>query len=324
MFTSTAAAAIVILAGLAQPIGSPRQAVDNGKPAPKEAQPVAAAAARDDSAAEKIGFKLGTQAWTFRDRSAFEAVDTAKMLGLKYIEFFSGQQLMKDNTDIKMGPELSKEHREALKKHLKDSGVTAVSFGVVGFSTGKPDDEAKARAIFDFAQDMGMKTITCEPEENAWDMVEKLAGEYKITAAVHNHPKPSHYWHPEVVLKAIKGRKNCGACADLGHWPRSGLTPLQCVKELDGKIITVHFKDIKDGQDQPWGTGNSDVRAIMKELRRQKFAGVLSLEYETGAGKELEENARKCIAFFDRVCAEIVAEEAKAKNEKPAVPGEKK
>ena len=38
-------------------------------------------AVRDDAAAEKLGWRLGAQAWTFRDRTAFEAIATAHRLG---------------------------------------------------------------------------------------------------------------------------------------------------------------------------------------------------------------------------------------------------
>src|SRR5689334_25365743 len=49
--------------------------------------------ARDDWAAEKLGWKMGTQAWTFKDRSAVEAVEAAWRLGLKDIEFYPGPRL---------------------------------------------------------------------------------------------------------------------------------------------------------------------------------------------------------------------------------------
>jgi hypothetical protein len=53
--------------------------------------------ARDDAAAEKLGWRLGVQAWTFRDRTAFEAIDTAAALGLRYIELYPGQQLSSEH-----------------------------------------------------------------------------------------------------------------------------------------------------------------------------------------------------------------------------------
>lgn len=267
-----------------------------------------AAKSRDDSAAEKLGWKLATQAWTFRDRTAFAAIQTAEELGLKYIELYPGQDLGKDYPGAKVGPEMNHEQRTELRKHLAKSHVKLMNFGVVGFKK----DEAEARKVFEFAKEMGIETITCEPALDAWDMVEKLAEEYKINAACHDHPKPSTYWNPDTVLANVKDRsKRLGACADTGHWPRSGLNAVECLKKLEGRIICLHFKDIAPadatGKDQPWGTGANNARAMLQELHRQGFKGVISLEYETGEGAELEKNAAKCIAFFDSVAKDLAA-----------------
>lgn len=254
------------------------------------------AAVRDDSAAEKLGWQLGVQAWTFRDRTAFEAIDTAAKLGLHYIELYPGQAYSPEHKDLKVGPELGEEQRVALQKHLADAKVKAVSFGVVGLSK----DEKEARRIFEFAKAMGLENLSCEPEPDAYELVDKLCNEYGINAAIHNHPKPSRYWDPATVLEAIKGRsKRMGSCSDTGHWPRSGLVPVECLKKLEGHIVELHFKDITDGVDQPWGTGKGDARGMLAELKRQGFRGLFSLEYEDGEGAVLEANAARCIAFFD-------------------------
>ena len=284
-----------------------------------------AAPPRDDSAAEKLGFTLGTQAWTWRERTAFEAIEMAQALGLKRIELYPGQKLSKETGEVKVGPELTAEQRAMLKKKLSDCAVTPNSFGVVGI----PNDEAKARVNFEFVKDMGMQTVTCEPEKDAWDLTSKLADEYKLNVAIHNHPKPSFYWNPATVLEAIKGRSpRMGACADTGHWPRSGLSPVDQLKALSGHIVELHFKDIivddahKGGEDRPWGTGQGNAKGMLEELRRQGFKGVILLEYEVTSGKELEENAQKCVKWFDEACAQILAAEAHAppagKNAQPA------
>ena len=96
--------------------------------------------------------------------------------------------------------------------------------------------------------------LVAEPPTNALDIVEKLCIEYNIKVAIHDHPKGhSIYWNPEAVLAAIKGRTPLmGACADVGHWVRSGLDPVECLKKLDGHIIALHFKDLnKYGPDAP-------------------------------------------------------------------------
>jgi sugar phosphate isomerase/epimerase len=135
---------------------------------------------------------------------------------------------------------------------------------------------------------------------------------YNINAAVHDHPKPSRYWSPDIVIEAIRNRgMRVGACADTGHWSRSGLKPVECLHKLAGRIITLHFKDIAGGEDKPWGTGDGDARGMLEELHNQGFRGVFSLEYETGQGAELEANAARCIAFFDKVAAELAAADEK-------------
>jgi sugar phosphate isomerase/epimerase len=269
-------------------------------------------APRDDRAAEHLGWQLGVQAWTFRDRTTFETIDTCKALGLKYIELYPGQKLA-PGSDVAVGQDMTPEQIAMLQKKLAASGVRPMAFGVVGF--GK--DEAAARKTFTFVRALGIPTITCEPDADAWDVVAKLADEFEITIACHDHPKPSHYWNPETVLAAVKDRsQRLGACADTGHWPRSGVDPVEGLRTLAGRIRSLHFKDIAPadakGEDKPWGTGGGKAAAQLAELHRQGFRGLVSIEYETGAGKELEANVARCIAFFDAQARELAAKKAPA------------
>jgi sugar phosphate isomerase/epimerase len=270
----------------------------------------AAAVPRDDAAAEKLGWRLGAQAWTFRDRSAFEAIATAHRLGMKYIELYPGQPLAPEMKDVKVGPEMGEKPFAALKKKLADEQVKAVSFGVCDLQK----DEAVARKTFEFAKALGLENLSSEPAPEALDTVSKLADEFQIKVAFHNHPKgSSRYWEPQVVLDAVKGRSTkLGACADTGHWTRSGLKPVDCLKLLEGRVVELHFKDLgefgKDSAaDVPWGTGKSDARGILAELKRQGFQGLISVEYETGAGAEVEQSVAKCVAFFDATARELTA-----------------
>jgi sugar phosphate isomerase/epimerase len=57
--------------------------------------------------------------------------------------------------------------------------------------------------------------------------------------------------------------------------------------------------------DVPWGTGRGDMKGMMAELKRQKFNGYVSIEYEFGDVKHLDENLPKCVEFFDKTAAEL-------------------
>lgn len=123
---------------------------------------------------------------------------------------------------------------------------------------------------------------------------------------MHNHPQPSAYWNPENLLKAVAGRSQMiGSCADVGHWGREGLDPSECLKKLEGHIISLHFKDIAPKQegaaeqhDVVWGTGMLDMKAMLRELERQDFEGVFSIEYEYNWEHSVPD-LKQCIRYFN-------------------------
>ncbi len=209
---------------------------------------------------------------------------------------------------------LSEKDQQAILDKLKADGISPqfVNMGVVQL----PPDEARSRQVFEFAKKFGIDTLVAEPEPAALDTVEKLCKEYNIKVAIHDHPKGhSIYWNPDSVLAAIKGRTPLmGACADVGHWMRSGLDPLECLKKLDGHIICLHFKDLNEmgpaAHDVPWGTGVGQTKALMQELKRQNFHGAFCVEYEYHWETSQPEIAQ-CVKFFNTTCDELVAAEAK-------------
>lgn len=254
-------------------------------------------------AMEKLGWKLSCQAYTFREMSAFETIDTLHSLGIRYIEFYPGQRFSKEKPDVKLDHTMSPELIEELQKKLKEARVTPVNYGVVGLS----NNETANRKVFDFAKKLGLLTIVSEPPEDSFELLDRLCQEYGINVALHDHPKPSKYWDPETVLKVSEGRsKRIGACADTGHWYRSGLVPLDCLKKLEGRIISFHLKDLTpDKRDTPWGTGVCDVKGMLAEVKRQGIHPVFSVEYESTSGAELVSNVAKCRDYFSSVATEL-------------------
>jgi sugar phosphate isomerase/epimerase len=265
----------------------------------------------DNDALKTLGWKLSCQFWTFRQYTAFETLDILHAMGIHHAEFYPGQKLSVEKEDVHVGPDMSDEDIAALKAKLAEYKIIPNNFGVADVNQG----EAATRKLFEFAKKMGIKTIVAEPEDKSFDLLDKLTEEYKINIAIHDHPKPSHYWNPDVLLAAIKGHsKRIGACADIGHFVRSGLSAVDSVKKLDGHIISLHFKDVMPDSepgnyagygDVVWGTGKVDCAAIMDELQRQKFKGVMSIEYEKTTGQELIDNVEKSVQFFSKHAGEL-------------------
>lgn len=266
--------------------------------------------AADQTPAEKLGWKLAIHSYTFQKFSIFDAIDKTADLGVKYMSI-SGSLIM-DGTNKHTTVDISAEDRKRIDEKLKSRGFgNFLNIGVVQL----PADEAKSRKVFEFAKAWGIDTLVAEPAPEALDTVEKLCKEYNIKVAIHDHPKPNHYWNPDVVLAAIKGRTPLmGACADVGHWMRSGLDPLECLKKLDGHIIALHFKDLNEmglkAHDVPWGTGVGKMKELMAELKRQHFHGAFCVEYEYHWENSSPEIAQ-CVKFWNDTCAELAAEPAK-------------
>ena len=264
-------------------------------------------------------WKLAVQSYSFKKFTFFEGIEKTAELGLCYIEGSGGRKISPEIqnvefTQLRQDGEEFKQAREAVKKKLRDSGVKLVSYGVVGL----PNDEAECRKVFDFAKEMGFDVIIAEPPVDALDLIERLCKEYNMKVALHNHPMPSLYWHPNLVLEALEGRSELmGACADTGHWMRCGINPVWALKKLEGRIISLHLKDINDygevdTHDVPWGTGKGKVKEVLEELNRQKFKGIIAIEYEYN-WEDSVPDIKQCIDYFNNVVSELPKEEPEIK-----------
>ena len=257
------------------------------------------------SAADQLGWQLAVHSYTFRLFPIHEAIKKTAGTGIKYMSISGSVNMGGPKAESTM--KLTAPEKETIRQELVSAGIAPqfVNMGVVTL----PAKEEESRKVFEFAKQMGIGVLVAEPANDAMDTVEKLCKEYNIKVALHNHPKPSHYWNPDVVLAAIKGRSPLiGACADTGHWVRSGLNPLECLKKLDGHIICLHFKDLSENSpkahDVPWGTGISNAKGMMTELKRQGFKGAFCVEYETNWENSAPEIA-ECAKFFNATCAEL-------------------
>jgi sugar phosphate isomerase/epimerase len=239
-------------------------------------------ATKTDSSASSItkDWKIGVQLWTFHTAGPFvTSIEKTDSAGLKYVEAFPGQPLgggMKDTFGIRMSPE----SKAKLKQLLQSKGIQIVAMGVI-----VPKTLGEWKQYFDLAKEFGLSYITAEPLKNQWDGIDSLAGIYGINVAIHDHPRPNPYWHPDSVLAATKGHPHIGSCADVGHWARNGLDPVECLKKLEGHVFGVHLKDIDSAgnthaKDLVVGTGVIKFTPIFEELKRQHFKGMFSIERE--------------------------------------------
>lgn len=247
------------------------------------------------------GFAIGCIVYTFDHFTLFEALEQTAAAGGKVVELSAKTSLSKEEPNVAFDYHASPEVIRKVKDKLAQCGLTAVNYAVIPF----PPNEAAGRKLFEFAKTMGLRAITTESPE-AIDLMERLVKEYDIMIAFHDHPRqrnnPTYrMWDPNYVLSLVKDRDpRMGACADTGHWARSGLKPVECLRILKGRVVSSHLKDLNQmgpgAHDVPYGTGVCDIAGILDELRTQGFEGNLSIEYEYNWDHSLPEVAQ-CIGF---------------------------
>ena len=226
-------------------------------------------------------WKFGVALWTFHDVDFPQALDRVDSAGLKYIEpntFTKAGAELKDSIIMSLSPA----GIEKLKAMIAQKGLTCESIYIAG------DTSIKSWVRqFDIAKQFGVQFVTTEPPLNMWNQIDSLAGAYGIKVAIHEHWKGfSHYWDTDTTLMALKDHPNFYVCADLGHWPKSGVDPLDAVKKLSGHIIAVHFKDIAAYNDPKLkdvvtGTGVVKFPEIFAELKKQNFNGHIYIERDS-------------------------------------------
>lgn len=223
-------------------------------------------------------WKFGIALWTFHTVNFPQSLDKVDSSGLKYIEpntFHNAGPEFKDSMIL----QLSADGIEKLKNIISSKGLTCKSIYIVGDSTIQ-----SWKKQFDIAKQLGVEYVTTEPPLDMWDSIDSLAGAYGVKVAIHEHWKGvSHYWNTDTTLMAIKNHPNFGVCADLGHWPKSGVDPVEAVKKLSGHIIGIHLKDIAAFNnpallDVPVGTGVVNFPTVFEELKKQNFKGYIYIE----------------------------------------------
>lgn len=252
-------------------------------------------------AQERLGWRLGVEAYTFHQFTLFESIDKVAELGLAYM---GGLNFQKVSADIpkNLDPSLTDDELEQVRAKLDAAGVRMLTY----FYQDIPGDEAGCRRVFDFGRKLGIETFLAEPAPEALPTIDRFCQEYGIKVALHNHgPDASpRYWSPDVLLEtAAECSPMIGACADVGYWMRAGIDPVEGIRKLGQRLTTIQMHDLNalapDGHDVPWGTGVGRVEEMILEMHRLGIKPVMyGLEYSYNFLESMPEVAQT-VAFFN-------------------------
>ena len=228
--------------------------------------------------------KLGVATYSFREFQRDLCIKLVKQLGVQYVDV---KEFHLPQTDP---PALLAKGRQDFDK----AGLKVIGGGNI--SLAEPD-EAGLRKHFDYAKAVGFPMMICAPRHENLSIIEKLAKEYDMKMALHNHgPEDKNFPTPQSVLEAIKGMDpRMGLCMDIGHTCRAGADPVEWIDKAGPRLFEMHTKDLKDLSGPhgpgappafsqcPVGDGAIPIAAIFKHLKKIGYQGVCSLEYEIEA-----------------------------------------
>lgn len=235
--------------------------------------------------AEKLGWKVGVQFYSFHKYTFFEGIALTRALGLHYIEATIGARITNDS-DQKIYAGMSKEWMDRIKRKLAENGVECKSiyYWMNGSGEGFED-------VVKFAKEMGWMIVT-DPKRadkggKPVSFYEDILNKYGVKMVFTNHPKGAAYWNPDFTIADTKDYgENIGASIDIGHYMRGGFDTYEIAQRYIniGKMYHFHMRDVSErdphGLDVPCGTGKARLGEIFQAMNDAKVKPLMMLEYE--------------------------------------------
>jgi len=241
----------------------------------------AAALLRPGFAADRPSdIRLGVATYSLRNFPRTQAIAMVKELGIRYVSIKEVHLLYKSTP----------EEMIAGRDEFDGAGLTISSGGVIYMDKG---DEAAIKVYFDYAKTCGMPMIIAGATPQTLPIIEKLAKQYNIRIAVHNHgPEDKIFPNPQAALKLMGNMDpRIGVCIDVGHTVRTGVDLIDTIRAAGDRLLDIHVKDLrelKDAKSQcPVGDGAMPIVPMFKELMKMRYRGLVALEYEIDAANPL-------------------------------------
>ena len=218
------------------------------------------------------GPKIAVATYSLRKFSRTDAIGILKGLGVRYLSV----------KEFHLPYKSSAAELVSGRKEFDDAGLQILSGGVV---VTYREDDTSLRSYFEYGRSCRMPMLIMMPTAKQLPLIEKLAKEYDIRVAVHNHgPEDKNFPTPDSVHDAIRSLDSrVGICIDVGHSARAGVDVVQAIHKCKDRLVDVHIKDLRElsgHTDCEVGQGVLPVRNILKALTAIKYSGGLSLEYE--------------------------------------------
>jgi len=220
------------------------------------------------------GLKVGLASYSFRKLPLDACIKGTQRVALHYVSI----------KEFHLPLNSSQDQRKAVAQKFRDAGITPISCGVITLK----NDETSARNAFEYARDIGVPTIVCDPAPEALPLLDRLVKQYDVRLAIHNHgPEAKHFKSPYDAWKAVQEfDARIGLCIDVGHCARAGADPAEAIRAGKARLYDLHFKDISDrkgknaGAEVEVGRGVLDAPGMLRAMLEINYAGHVGFEHE--------------------------------------------
>jgi inosose dehydratase len=238
-------------------------------------------------------FSVGMAGYTFKEFTVEATIEMMKRIGVTSLSL----------KDFHMPMDSTQEQINAVIDKFRAAGITVYTVGVVYMKSEKAVDQA-----FDYAKMAGVKMIVGAPDYVLLPYVENKIKAYDFKLAIHNHgPDNPLYPNATDIWKHIKDLDpRIGICIDIGHTTRDGQDPSVDIMKYKSRIYDIHIKDVdkaaKEGKTVEIGRGIINISEVVATLRKIKYTGKCSLEFEKDMKDPLAGIAES-IGYFKGVMA---------------------
>lgn len=216
-------------------------------------------------------FKLGIAGYSFVHFKLDQALEMMRKVDVRYLCI----------KDFHLPFDSTAEQIKEFHQKLAQSNVTGYAVGPIYMKTREDIDKG-----FDYAKRVGVKLIVGIPNHEDLKYLSKKCAEYDFKYAIHNHgPEDKLYPDATSIYSRVKHLdKRLGLCFDMGHNLRYGKDPMVDIERYHDRIFDLHLKNITvaaaEGKTCELSRGIIDIPRFVKTLRKVKYSGMCSLEYE--------------------------------------------
>ena len=245
--------------------------------------------------ADKGGSQRNPWAWEFRQLSG-KAKDEARVKQIKWRET------------------VSLDYFTAIRKKFNAAGLEIFSYNPISMDMDWNCSSLEIDRTLQAAKALGCKAVNVSITLNGLKRFIPLAEKNQIMVAPHGHSltwDPQHFSTRATFENAFALSKWVGANLDIGHYTASNEDAVDFIRAHHARITNLHVKDRQknkskdkeDGQNTPFGKGDTPIAAVLQLLKKEKYAIPAFIEYEYAGTTDPVGEVKKCLDYCKQALA---------------------